>query len=965
MRASGAIVCSGVIDGQNGSDGTSPYFADIDNEMMNVACDYQGKTTAAFDKTVNVNMWHGSSQQNLTKLVATLGTTSASATGSTNSTNATSGNIKMTVNRSSKTVRIEIANAKEIAQVSDIAITIACENSGDKTLHLCVNGVRPGSPGEKAVLYDLIPSASSVKCDKNNSLTPSSLTCDVQRSEGASVSRATSSHGTLYYRKNGDIASASDGTSLAINTGSVSLAATDTYVTFAFFDANGTLRDKERIPVVKDGSDGNDAADVQPNILLRTIFDRGLDFVKEAWTSGGWGTSTCIDAATDTVVNGRKSIRLNASSLSSVIDFQQDVYGRIKTSTWYTLSFNYFATQAFYTFIWDGNNSHGIVDTSAGYYLDGVFYNSSLGIDGNHQWPASWTGARHSITFKTKSSFGTTHANVLFRCPAGGQVAICMPKLEEGKSATAYMPHEDDLRGLAGSSGKMCYIAGEYDATIEYKSNDNETVAVEVPVANSNKTQLWLLAAATNVVNGVHIAPTDAGQTVWERGLNDYSLLRTKYLFAAFASLGSFIVSGDFFISQYGTLFTSANDTTGLPVYSSGQVYNGKACYMYFREADPMAEDSTISVWPKFRPTKCLNALTGEEWSASGNVHTKPNGDVIFKKSLFSNYAQFGSAIIEGDWLISVCGTINGLLYEGSAENPAIFPAGSNVPVYTYFDPNLPDYYEFLPANDNGQNGFENTSYSDSEAVKVNSFHVTAGRKIFLVRCDCLAGNTYAALFKNGAKVDGTEIVFEAGGADELFLAAYLEEGYYELRAYNDVGMFGYLYGMERYSFKPNYALNLREGISFQRTGVLGGFSKKEKIVITTANLNQYKRTDITSAVILDFSKCGSYIELQYGVPDNSIVLPLLNSELAGRYSVAQKADIRGYIGSRLLIYNAGGSSRNFVTKRIPASGTTNSTTISTTLGAWCFINLECVIESDSNGKELIYWKVLSTGTNV
>ena len=49
MRASGAIVCSGVIDGQNGSDGTSPYFADIDNEMVNVACDYNGKTTAAFD----------------------------------------------------------------------------------------------------------------------------------------------------------------------------------------------------------------------------------------------------------------------------------------------------------------------------------------------------------------------------------------------------------------------------------------------------------------------------------------------------------------------------------------------------------------------------------------------------------------------------------------------------------------------------------------------------------------------------------------------------------------------------------------------------------------------------------------------------------------------------------------------------------------------------------------------------
>ena len=225
--------------GYFGEDGTSPYFADIDNEMVSVACDYNGNTTAAFDKTVNVGMWHGSVAQALTALSTTSHT-----------------NFTITPSQSGKTVRVQIAQGVQIAQVTDITITIACENSGNKTLHLYVNGVRPGSPGEKAVLYDLIPSASSVKCDKSNTLTPSSLTCDVQRSEGTSVSRATSSHGTLRYRKNGDITSSTDGTALAINTGSVSLASTDTYVTFAFFDTNGTLRDKERVPVTKDGSDG-------------------------------------------------------------------------------------------------------------------------------------------------------------------------------------------------------------------------------------------------------------------------------------------------------------------------------------------------------------------------------------------------------------------------------------------------------------------------------------------------------------------------------------------------------------------------------------------------------------------------------------------------------------------------------------------------------------------------------------
>lgn len=33
-----------------------------------------------------------------------------------------------------------------------------------------------------------------------------------------------------------------------------------------------------------------------------------------------------------------------------------------------------------------------------------------------------------------------------------------------------------------------------------------------------------------------------------------YNLIRTKYLFADFAHLGSFIVSGDWQFSQYGTL---------------------------------------------------------------------------------------------------------------------------------------------------------------------------------------------------------------------------------------------------------------------------------------------------------------------------------------------------------------------------------------------------------------------------
>lgn len=164
--------------------------------------------------------------------------------------------------------------------------------------------------------------------------------------------------------------------------------------------------------------------------------------------------------------------------------------------------------------------------------------------------------------------------------------------------------------GQQGSAGKMCYIAGPYSSTVEYTSNSQQTVAVEVENTSTHKVELWYLTALTNVVNGVHIAPTDSNQGVWAKALNEYNMLRTKYLFADFAQLGSFVVSQDFFFSQHGTLFgfggavgVTASRTAGkvymktvdgkrVPYYAVGSSSsNDRPCYTFFNASDPMAED--------------------------------------------------------------------------------------------------------------------------------------------------------------------------------------------------------------------------------------------------------------------------------------------------------------------------------------------------------------------------------------
>lgn len=165
-------------------------------------------------------------------------------------------------------------------------------------------------------------------------------------------------------------------------------------------------------------------------------------------------------------------------------------------------------------------------------------------------------------------------------------------------------------QGQQGSTGKMCPIVGPYDPNAVYTSNSLQTVAVEVENTTTHKTELWYLTAATNVVNGVHIAPIDSNQSVWSKGLNEYNLIRAKYLFADFAQLGSFVVSQDFFLSQYGTLFGFGGAVGETGSRTAGKVYmktvdgknvpyyaigsnsgDDRPCYTFFDASDPMAEN--------------------------------------------------------------------------------------------------------------------------------------------------------------------------------------------------------------------------------------------------------------------------------------------------------------------------------------------------------------------------------------
>jgi hypothetical protein len=183
-------------------------------------------------------------------------------------------------------------------------------------------------------------------------------------------------------------------------------------------------------------------------------------------------------------------------------------------------------------------------------------------------------------------------------------------------------------QSIHGDTGKMCYIVGEYLDTIEYTSNSKATVAVEIVNASGTTSELWILTAATNVVNGVHIGPKDSGQQVWEQGLNTYNLIRTKYLFADFAQLGSGIVSGDWLFSMSGVIYI--NDVP--QDYGPSSTYANKPAYLRF---DPDYPDSD-SGYDNFIPNYAVDLKTGKSYQQ----------DAVLKGTIYASSGTIGGFII-------------------------------------------------------------------------------------------------------------------------------------------------------------------------------------------------------------------------------------------------------------------------------------------------------------------------------
>ena len=216
-----------------GAKGESPVVADIDNEMDSVALDYNGLTTEATTITSTVSVWMG---------YDTIPISSISVSKPEN--------INVTYDTNTGIITAKINKGVSLSDVSRIEISVTATYQGQtytRNLTLSILAVKAGSPGDNATLYRLIPSASSIVKKKDGSYSISSISCTRTKTIGENTT--TTTDGELKYSIDGYAEQTMSNGQL------ISCTNINSYITFIFY-SNNSVVDKETIPLIIDGVDG-------------------------------------------------------------------------------------------------------------------------------------------------------------------------------------------------------------------------------------------------------------------------------------------------------------------------------------------------------------------------------------------------------------------------------------------------------------------------------------------------------------------------------------------------------------------------------------------------------------------------------------------------------------------------------------------------------------------------------------
>lgn len=206
---------------------------------------------------------------------------------------------------------------------------------------------------------------------------------------------------------------------------------------------------------------------------------------------------------------------------------------------------------------------------------------------------------------------------------------------KDGKDGTNGTNGTNGINGTNGHVGRWYYYAGPYSSSTTYTMGETQAPYVKY----NNK--FWMLVASS--AKGK--TPAD-GSSYWEEMQSDFQYYIAKAFFGAYAELGSFIVNGDWMISQYGKLYYPEGTSVNIDSSNYQQQYNYKLPYQWF---DPSYPNINKTNDFNFCPAYAVDGLTGKVYMNQANI----TGKVVATSGSFTGTVNASGGSITGDMTVT------------------------------------------------------------------------------------------------------------------------------------------------------------------------------------------------------------------------------------------------------------------------------------------------------------------------
>ena len=229
-------------------------------------------------------------------------------------------------------------------------------------------------------------------------------------------------------------------------------------------------------------------------------------------------------------------------------------------------------------------------------------------------------------------------------------------------------------KGEAGNLGRFYYYAGDWGSVDKTKHsliiNDRQTAYVRHTVGTEVK--YYMCVGLTNV-DEIYVSDPNTGapnSDYWEE-MEQLDYLISKAVFSDFARLGSSIISGDWMISHYGTLYHLEDGAVisypidaNTDVEISGIHYTSENAYEKFEAEHPNEPHLTEeNGYINFVPTYALDMLNGKTYQNDAVIR----GTVYADNGRFSGEVNATSGSFKGT-VDATDGVFRGTIYADDGE---------------------------------------------------------------------------------------------------------------------------------------------------------------------------------------------------------------------------------------------------------------------------------------------------------